>query len=265
MDVKELDAAVSSIGSLLKNLDPILNRAEKWSQGQRLAGAIVSLAVAVLLLSGKLPTPALTAFALAIVAISLLTIKRRVLEAELFAVKDKEGRYRAVLASDHKNITLLFLGEKANPLLSLGLTEREEPNVILFDPSLRPRAVLGIPAELGGPTLHLLGSDGKSYFQCTVSNDNESRICMGPAKGAHLLLAAGETRQSVVISDGKNKPRASFDVSETNSVVRLYGTRETEASAELGVYDGTMPALLYTAESGKSVVLFGTKGDGSGS
>ena len=108
-------------------------------RGQRLAAAVVSLAGAVLLLSGTLPTPALTAFVLVIFAISLLTIKRKVLEAEVFAVKDKEGRYRAALASDDNNISLIFFDDKKNPRAAVGLTNKGEPNLIFFDPNLRPR------------------------------------------------------------------------------------------------------------------------------
>jgi hypothetical protein len=264
MNVKELDSAVSSAGSLLKNLEPMLNRAEKWHRGQRLAAAVVSLAVAVLLLSGTLPTPALTAFVLGIFAISLLTIKRRVLEAEVFAVKDKEGRYRAALASDHNNISLIFFDEKANPRGSVGLTNKGEPNLTFFDANLRPRATFAIPAESGYPTLHLLGTDSESYFQCGVSNENKSSISLGRSTGAHIFVTAGDDAQTIAIYDSEEKVRASLYATEKTSAVRLKGKSENEASAELGVYDETIPILLCNGKSGKPVVLLGTDKDGSG-
>jgi hypothetical protein len=266
MDVKELDSAVSSAGSLLKNLEPILNRAEKWNQGQRLAGAIVSLAVAVLLLSGTVPAPVLMAFALAIVAISLLTIKRRVIEAEVFAVKDKAGRFRAALASDNKHITLLFFDEKTNPLVSLGLTDKGEPNLVFFDPNLKPRALFGIPAGPASPTLHLLGSDGEPYLQFAVSNDNKSIICLGPLTGPNVTVSADDTMQGIVVSDKQKTPRASLYFSEKNAISRLrfHGQKETDVSVELGIYAETIPGLLVDGESGKPAVKLAAKKDGSG-
>jgi hypothetical protein len=242
MDTKELSSAVGIAGELLKNLEPMLKRAEKWSQLQRLAAAIVSLAVVVLLLSGTLPVVALTAFVLVIVAISLLAIKRRIIEAQVFITKDKKGKKRAMF----------------------GLSDAGEPYLAFFDPNERPQGFFGIPAELGSPTLHLIGSDGKSYLQCYVSKQNESHICVGPILGAHSLVSSADDLQSIAIVDKQNKLRAEFHGSEKYAVVRLTGKGETKASAELGVYDEKPVALLNHGESGKPIVLLGTKEDGSG-
>jgi len=192
---------------------------ENWSFGQKVAGALIMIWAAGLLVTGGQQATVLLAAGLAIVGVSFLKFGQSILRPRTIMLRDKEGRNRAILTT-HDSGTFLGLfnanGEAAAYLsaddraaifaLSVGGKERVVISCVPDGSSMSLRRDLETPdvsigtSDEGGPLIELLERNNDPLATLTiepdaifakVGNENIAGLFTGADGSAGLALQVG--------------------------------------------------------------------------
>jgi hypothetical protein len=268
-----MSGKVPDFGELLKTKVPdpnkmlaeVLERSERWSLGQKLAGAIVSLAAAGLVLGVGSPRIVIAAV-LALVGISLLTVRRRVLDTESVIVRDQEGRPRLLLGTTDlgPGIALfddagtvratLAAGKGGNPLLGLldetgtlrvtaGCAELGA-SLAVFDPSGSPRITATAVGEEGVPAVQLWTADGQQRVALLVTQTGQPQMILEDDSGTNFATASAQR-----FAAANGGPSATVHISESDRFAS-FECAANDAKATVGASGESGPFLaLDTRES----------------
>ena len=264
-----MTGGVPDFGQFVKQADPnkmlgeILQHSERWNLGQKLAGAIVSFGAAGLVLGVGSPRTVIAAV-LALVGISLISVRRRALEAESLVLKDSNGRPRLVLANTPSGPAIVMLDEDGIIRTSLACFSAGATLALLDRSGTNRLAVAcvdavedGIPA-MGVPSIQLMNQDGEQRAGVQVGRAGEGGLEL--SDGDHTTMASASF---VGTTAGDAGPSASIHISEKGAAVDC-----SSSDAEVGLLAtpdvgpllhlsrGDSGAQVGVAEEGATLAVF---------
>jgi hypothetical protein len=198
-DLSAAKTQLDTANSAIKLFEPFLKRAETWRFGQRLVAGVALLTVAASLVFG-FSDPRYTAAAVFVVmGVSFLTRERTWLTTRHIAIKDEEGRIRAMLTIAKGEPTLAFADGAGAVRFRCGVNDNGVPTLSLHDgTSASPRALL-LADPATGPAFSLMDNKGQVRLQMSLSPaDGHGMVGVISERGQMMLLASASSDRAFI-------------------------------------------------------------------